>query len=150
MSASWTPTPEAIVGRLDPVDVERRWSRLHAGDALDRPTDAALLEGWTDYHNGHFQRARDAGLRAGSAGWSLAQKATCVYAVYVEPHESTRLILLSDVAEDRGQLIDNEYGNNPAGLPQRPATRRAFAEADWDLATMAPKVGWASLFARQP
>ncbi|MCD6664528.1 hypothetical protein ACFQNJ_02870 [Hydrogenophaga bisanensis] len=99
MSAPWTPTPEAIVGRLDPVDVERRWSRLHAGDALDRPTDAALLEGWTDYHNGHFQRARDAGLRAGSAGWSLAQKATCVYAVYVEPHESTRLILLSDVAE---------------------------------------------------
>jgi hypothetical protein len=54
--------------------------------------------------------------------------------------------LLSDVAEDRGQMIDNEYGNNAGGLPKRPATRRAFVEADWDLATMAPKAGWASLF----
>ncbi len=54
--------------------------------------------------------------------------------------------LLSDVVEDRGQMIDNEYGNNAGGLPKRPATRRAFVEADWDLATMAPKAGWASLF----
>jgi hypothetical protein len=58
--------------------------------------------------------------------------------------------LLSDVAEDRGRIIDNEYGNNAGGLPKRPATRRAFVEADWDLATMAPKAGWASLFTRQP
>lgn len=99
MNANWTPTPEAAVGRLDPAAVERSWRRLHAGDALDVPTDTALLEGWTDFHNGHFLRAREAGLRAGSAGWSLVQKATCAYAVYVEPHEATRLILLSDVAE---------------------------------------------------
>jgi hypothetical protein len=50
------------------------------------------------------------------------------------------------VVEDRGQMIDNEYGNNAGGLPKRPATRRVFVEADWDLATMAPKAGWASLF----
>lgn len=99
MSAVWTPTPEPAVGKLDPSEIERAWRRLHTGDALEKPADAALLEGWTDYHNGHFQRAREIGLRAGSPGWSLAHKATCAYAVYVEPHESTRLILLSDVAE---------------------------------------------------
>jgi hypothetical protein len=53
---------------------------------------------------------------------------------------------LSDIAEDRGQLIDDETQNNADGLPRRKATQRAFVEADWNLADMAPKAGWASLF----
>ena len=53
---------------------------------------------------------------------------------------------LSDIAEDRGQLIDDETQNNPAGLPQRKPTQRAFVEADWNLADMSPKAGWQSLF----
>jgi hypothetical protein len=99
VSAAWTPTPEAVIGRLEPADVERAWLRLHAGDTLQLPEDTTLLEGWTHYHNGHFEQARDIGLGAGTAGWSLAHKATCVYAVYVEPHEAMRMILLSEVAE---------------------------------------------------
>ncbi|KQW52196.1 MULTISPECIES: polysaccharide lyase family 1 protein [unclassified Roseateles] len=55
---------------------------------------------------------------------------------------------LSDIAEDRGQLIDDETQNNADGLPKRKATQRAFVEADWNLADMSPKAGWASLFAR--
>ena len=53
---------------------------------------------------------------------------------------------LSDIVEDRGTLIDDETQNNPAGLPQRKPTQRAFVEADWNLADMSPKAGWASLF----
>jgi hypothetical protein len=53
---------------------------------------------------------------------------------------------LSDIAEDRGTLIDDETENNADGLPKRKATQRAFVEADWNLADMAPKAGWASLF----
>jgi hypothetical protein len=53
---------------------------------------------------------------------------------------------MSDIAEDRGRLIDDETQNNPAGLPQRKPTRRAFVEADWNLADMSPKAGWPSLF----
>ncbi|KQY88525.1 polysaccharide lyase family 1 protein [Pelomonas sp. Root1444] len=53
---------------------------------------------------------------------------------------------LSDIAEDRGQLIDDETQNNPDGLPRRKPTQRAFVEADWNLADMSPKAGWASLF----
>jgi hypothetical protein len=43
-------------------------------------------------------------------------------------------------------LIDDETQNNADGLPRRKATQRAFVEADWNLADMAPKAGWASLF----
>lgn len=53
---------------------------------------------------------------------------------------------LSDIAEDRGMLIDDETQNNPEGLPRRKRTQRAFVEADWNLADMSPKAGWASLF----
>jgi hypothetical protein len=53
---------------------------------------------------------------------------------------------LSDIAEDRGQQIDDETQNNADGLPKRKATQRAFVEADWNLADMSPKAGWASLF----
>ncbi len=53
---------------------------------------------------------------------------------------------LSDIAEDRGMLIDDETQNNPDGLPKRKPTQRAFVEADWNLADMSPKAGWASLF----
>lgn len=53
---------------------------------------------------------------------------------------------LSDIAEDRGQLIDDETQNNADGLPKRRATQRAFVEADWNLTDMSPKAGWASLF----
>lgn len=52
---------------------------------------------------------------------------------------------LSDIAEDRGRIIDDE--TQSGGLPKVGApTRRAFVEAEWNLADMSPKAGWASLF----
>jgi hypothetical protein len=45
--------------------------------------------------------------------------------------------LLSDVAEGRGRIIDNE--SQVGGYPQEKPTHRAFDPADWDLDTMAPK-----------
>ena len=53
---------------------------------------------------------------------------------------------LSDIAEDRGTLIDDETQNNPQGLPRYKATQRPFVEADWNLADMSPQAGWSSLF----
>ena len=53
---------------------------------------------------------------------------------------------LSDIAEDRGTLINDETDNNPEGLPRRKPTQRAFVEADWNLTDMSPKAGWQSLF----
>ncbi|MES2581855.1 MAG: pectate lyase [Pseudomonadota bacterium] len=52
--------------------------------------------------------------------------------------------LLSDVAEGRGQIIDSEV-DNAMGYPRYLPTSRPFVEADWNLADMSPKAGWASL-----
>ncbi|MBI5257832.1 MAG: pectate lyase [Burkholderiales bacterium] len=52
--------------------------------------------------------------------------------------------VLADMAAGRGRIIDSET-ENALGYPRHAPTRRAFVEAEWDLATMAPKAGWAAL-----
>jgi hypothetical protein len=92
---------------------------------------------------------RDAYLPAGLS-WLPPRQLEKLLPLYVGARPWARDPLdfkqLSDIAEDRGQLIDDETQNNADGLPRRKATQRAFVEADWNLADMAPKAGWASLF----
>jgi hypothetical protein len=47
--------------------------------------------------------------------------------------------VLFDVAEGRGEIIDDE--REVGGYPQVTPTRAPFVEADWDLATMEPRSG---------
>lgn len=109
MTAPWTQTPPAALGQWSPADVQRQWRKLHAADDLACPQDPVLLEGWTDYHNGHFERARDTGLQLGDVGWGLVSKTACVYAVYVEPHERTRLDILSEVARQAASRQQQDH-----------------------------------------
>ncbi len=54
--------------------------------------------------------------------------------------------LLSDVVEGRGRIINSEV-DNALGYPLYLPTTRPFVDADWNLADMSPKAGWASLAA---
>ena len=58
-----------------------------------------LLAAWALYHSGAFQEAAEAGLAIGPAGLAVANKATCIYANYLESKERTRLSLFLTVAE---------------------------------------------------
>lgn len=97
--APWTPCPYAGVYRHNSDSLRAHWPRLHAGDAEPLPTSGALLEAWVLYHNGEFENAARSGLALGAEGLTLANKATCMYATYVEPGEQTRLQLLLASAE---------------------------------------------------
>ena len=96
--AKWSAFPHAGDYTYDAAGVRRQWARLHAGDAEPCPTDAALLEAWALFHSGEFQKAAEAGLKAGDAGLTVANKATCVYATYLENKEKVRLDLFMEVA----------------------------------------------------
>ncbi len=96
--APWTPFPHAGGYHLDAASVKAQWSRLHCDDAEPCPQDAAVLQAWALYHNGEFEQAAAAGLRAGGAGITVANKATAVYANYLEPGEKARLDLFMQVA----------------------------------------------------
>lgn len=109
---SWTVCPHAGEYRFDSDRLEQQWTRLHAGDAEPLPTSPALLEGWALYHSGAFEQAALAGLRAGAAGLTLANKATCIHATYVEPVEQQRLDLLLQAA-DRAHAQQAIEPHNP-------------------------------------
>jgi hypothetical protein len=96
--AKWTAFP------YDPFDydsasLKKHWSRLHAGDAEPAPKDAKVLDAWALFHNGEFQKAHDAGLKAGASGITVANKAQAIYANYLEKSEKTKLAMFMEVAE---------------------------------------------------
>jgi tetratricopeptide (TPR) repeat protein len=96
--APWTAFPRLGEYRHDAASVARDWERLHAGDAEPLPTDARVLGAWVLFHNGAFREAVDAGLAAGDAGTTVANKACCIYANYLEKKEQASLDLLLETA----------------------------------------------------
>jgi tetratricopeptide (TPR) repeat protein len=87
---TWAPFPHKDAFAFDAAGVKKHWARLHAGDREPLPGDANVLAAWALFHNGKFQKAFDAGMKAGVAGHTLANKAQCIYATYLEPKERER------------------------------------------------------------
>jgi tetratricopeptide (TPR) repeat protein len=98
--AKWTAFPhDATEYTYDAAALKKHWARLHAGDAEPLPTDAKVLAAWALFHAGEFQKAAEAGLKAGGAGITVANKAQSIYANYLEKSEKTKLALFMEVAE---------------------------------------------------
>ena len=83
----------------DAAALKKNWARLHAGDAEPLPADAKVLAAWALFHAGEFQKAAEAGMKAGGAGITVANKAQAIYANYLEKSEKTKLALFMEVAE---------------------------------------------------
>ncbi|MDB5750576.1 MAG: hypothetical protein JWP65_997 [Ramlibacter sp.] len=109
--APWTACPHAADYQLDAAAVTAGWARLHAGDAEPLPPQPEVLAAWVLFHNGRLQEARDAGMQAGPAGWTVANKATCIHATYVEKKEKARLELLLEAAERACRQVQADAGN---------------------------------------
>ena len=97
--AKWTVFPHLGEYQFDVDNLKKQWPRLHAGDAEPLPKQQDVLESWALFHNGDFQKAAEAGLQAGGAGITVANKATSVYANYLEKKEKTKLELFLAVAQ---------------------------------------------------
>jgi len=94
----WVAFPHLGQYRFTAASVAAQWARLHAGDAEPPPSQPAVLAAWVRLHNGEFQQAVAEGLAAGDAGLTVANKATCMYANYLEKREQVRLELLQETA----------------------------------------------------
>jgi tetratricopeptide (TPR) repeat protein len=110
--ASWTAFPQLGEYQHDAASVTRDWARLHAGDAEPLPAEPQVLAAWVLFHNGEFQQAADAGLAAGGAGVTVANKAACIYANYLEQREKARLDLFLEAAQ-RAELQAAAEPENP-------------------------------------
>lgn len=96
--ADWMPFPLAGNAPLDAARLKTLWNRLHRGDAEPWPDESAVVQAWVLFHNGEFQRAAEAGLVLGDAGLNVANKATCIYANYLETRDQLRQDLLLEAA----------------------------------------------------
>ncbi len=109
--ATWTPFPHTKDFVFDSASVKKQWKRLHACDQEPLPTDKKILAAWALFHSGHFQKAAIAGLGAGPAGISIANKATCIYANYLERNEKVKFALFMEVAERAAQQAKTDPDN---------------------------------------
>jgi tetratricopeptide (TPR) repeat protein len=96
--STWTPFPHTGAYAFDADRLKKKWHRLHRGDCEPWPKDPAVLHAWTLFHNGEFEQAAEAGLTAGGDGITVANKATCMYANYLESSEKVRMELLMETA----------------------------------------------------
>ena len=111
--AKWTPFPHAGDYDFDAASLKKSWLRLHRGDCEPLPKNAAVMQAWVLFHNGEFEQAAEAGLKAGGDGITLANKATSIYANYLESKEKTKLDLFMQVAEwaEAQQAADPKNAN---------------------------------------
>lgn len=110
--ALWSPFNGASHKRFDAASLAPWWRRLHRCDAEPLPANADVLQAWVHFHNGDFQRAAEAGLKAGDEGLTVANKATSVYARYLETRAQTKLDLFLEVAA-RAQAQQARQPDNP-------------------------------------
>jgi tetratricopeptide (TPR) repeat protein len=98
--SKWTAFPyDKSDYAYDAASLKKHWARLHAGDAEPWPKDDKVVAAWALFHAGEFQKAFDAGLKAGAAGITIANKAQCIYANYLEKSEKTKLAMFLEAAE---------------------------------------------------
>ena len=97
--AKWTAFPHADKAyAYTTATLKKQRERLHRGDCEPWPTGSAVVEAWLAFHAGEFHKAADAGLKAGGAGITVANKATAIYANYLEENDKTKLALFEEVA----------------------------------------------------
>ena len=78
--------------------LKKHWERLHRGDREPFSADAAVQEAWRLYHQGEFSEACEAGLAVGLDGYNVANKATMIYATYLEDDGQRKLGLFQAIS----------------------------------------------------
>ena len=109
--AHWTEFPHVDDYPFDAAGVKKSWAKLHAGDQEALPSTAKVLDAWVLFHRGEFQKAFQAGLKAGPAGVTVANKAQCIYANYLEPKEKVRQDHFQEVVKRASEQVANEPQN---------------------------------------
>src|SRR5258708_38627412 len=76
--------------------LKKNWEKLHRGDCEPFPKDSGAQEAWRLFHQGRFADSVAAGLAAGGAGVTAANKAQAIYANSLETGEANRIALFEE------------------------------------------------------
>lgn len=136
--SDWKPFPHPAKAFDYSGDALRRhWGPLHRGDCEPFPKERAAQEAWRLFHRGDFRAAVQAGLAAGGAGITAANKAQAIYANGVETRPARQLALFEEVmkraesharAEPRNANAHYLYAYAAGRYSQRISVVKALAE----------------------
>ena len=103
----WNSFPYAAGDyRFDSKTLRKRWLDLHRGDREPLPDDASLLDAWAAFHAGDFELAVDLAEEIGIAAHAVANKATGIYANYLEDDEKSQLRLFQGAITRAEEAIE--------------------------------------------
>jgi len=93
--------------------LQDNWAQLHAGDCVPFPADETLQEAWRAFHRGDFQQAVELADEAGLEGHAVANKATGIYATYLEEEGSKKQIACFQAAIERAEAAIEAFPDDP-------------------------------------
>lgn len=129
-TSHWQAFPHANEAfRHDSQGLKKAWPKLHKGDCEPFPTSErvkaldpdhpdlhgasdALIEAWCDYHAGDFGRAIERSQEIGLLAHVVANKASGIYADYLEDDEGRQMSLYQEGIE-RAKAAIEAFPNDP-------------------------------------
>jgi tetratricopeptide (TPR) repeat protein len=93
-TAKWADFPHDKAPFQYPGDkLAEAWEGLHRGDTEPLPADDGILEAWRRFHAGDFAGAVALAEKTGSAAHAVANKASGIYADYLEEDEDRKIAI---------------------------------------------------------
>jgi len=92
--------------------LKKSWKELHRGDQEPWPGSPELQEAWRCFHRGDFQQAVERADAFGLEGHAVANKASGIYATYLEP-DSKRQIDCFKSAIERAESAIEAFPEDP-------------------------------------
>jgi tetratricopeptide (TPR) repeat protein len=87
-------------------NLRQAWPDLHRGDCEPVPAEEGLLEAWRCFHRGDFQQAVEQADRFGLEAHAVANKATGIYATYLEDDQSRQIDCFKSAIRRAEQAIE--------------------------------------------
>jgi len=104
---TWSPFPyEKAPFDFRGAALKKAWKELHRGDCEPFPRDEPLQEAWRCFHRGDFQQAVRLADEFGLAGHAVANKATGIYATYLEDDARRRIDCYKSAIERAERAVD--------------------------------------------
>ena len=109
----WNPFPhDASDYRFEGDTLEELWPKLHAGDREPFPDDETHQEAWRAFHSGAFGRAVRLADEVGIEAHAVANKATGIYATYLEDKDARQLAFF-EAAVERAEAAIEAFPDDP-------------------------------------
>jgi tetratricopeptide (TPR) repeat protein len=111
--SKWNDFPyEQAAFEFTAASLKKAWKKLHQGDCEPFSDDTSVQQAWRAFHGGNFQQAVELADQHGIAAHAVANKATGIYATYLEDNEKRQIDCFKS-AIDRAERAMKAFPRDP-------------------------------------